>query len=242
MPSHRNEWEKEPTIRAERFRHAVVVSMVAVVITTALTGCGSSRARPTIQAASRPRIDHRPRPGVWTGFGAPIADWQAAHKRGVGLVLSGCSSSPGCYGPHVRSQSVELYEFMTMSTLGPEKRVSAYNQALPDGTSIGHARRDVFALLPPDRKVVSSKIDRANEEGCLLMHVRSAQLQRWFGGAHPRNGVLNIGLDDSTPSDTTSYNPRDTNTVSLLWLAGPPRRDVISTCFFSPQLSRANGV
>ncbi|HUY30917.1 MAG TPA: hypothetical protein VMV02_07995 [Acidimicrobiales bacterium] len=145
-----------------------------------------------------------PKPRPYTGFGATLAAFRAAHPEDAGR----CPTTT-CYGPLVPSLP-PTYEF---SYLTFEKgRVVGYSQALPRGTPLLQAELRVAELFPADAKMSDVEVVHRDQYGasCAVVNVESRQISHLFGKRAFGNDGGNVGVELATltASGKTTYNPR----------------------------------
>jgi len=173
-------------VRTSSSRALALVAALAVWAAGAGTAAGATRPRP------------------YSGFGATLAAFRAAHPQDVGR----CTSTT-CYGPLVPSLPA-TYEF---SDLAFERgRVVGYSQALPRGTPLLQAELRVAELFPADAQMSGIEVIKHDQYGasCAVYDVHSRQLSQLFG-AHAfgdDGGNVGVELATLTASGTTTYNPR----------------------------------
>jgi hypothetical protein len=173
-----------------------------------LAGCGSSSSGGASIETTQSALA-KGSPGVWTGFGAKLADWESAHLKGSGGSGSGCTNE-GCYGEEMQVAGETVHQFTGFSTTGaPEYRVEGYEQALPNGTSISAAKSAVRALLPQDTLSRPLLINHSETGSCAFWNLKSKTIGRWFGAKRigDTQGQVTVVFDTLNNSDEPEFNP-----------------------------------
>jgi hypothetical protein len=177
-----------------------------VAASLALAGCGSTGTTTTATtSASTPATPGSAPPGAWTGLGAKLADWAAAHPKNS----SGCEETP-CYGEAVMDSGKLTPEFSGVSTTeAPAYRVDGYRQAIADGTPLAVAQSDVLRLLPSDTRPTAFFVTHSASGSCASWNLKSATLGRWFAESGPKvgdaQGALGVDFFAYNSSDEPSY-------------------------------------
>jgi hypothetical protein len=167
-----------------------------------LSGCGSSSS--SSNGSSSTRATKSVPAGTWTGFGAKLSDFQAAHPKAT----SGCTS--GCYGQTVGSEGQVVYQFrMVMTTGAPDYRVDAFTYALPDKTGIAAAKDAILRLMLADTKQTFFTAARASNGSCANWGLRSPTLGKWFAAKKvgDPSGDVGVTLNTVTADGTAKYDP-----------------------------------
>ena len=150
----------------------------------ALAAIGAAAAFAGPAAASAP----------WTGLGAPLAAWKAAHGPYRGSCPIG-----GCYGRGVKVNGRLVSRFVEVTTAGgAAMRVDGYTQAIGDGTSLGKAKAEVRALLPADARTTSFRIVHSHGDSCALWDLQTQTLGRWLAGTKADDPHGNLGINLNT--------------------------------------------
>ncbi len=200
---------------AKRGAVPLVFAVGICAVLLAAAGCGTTSTK-TATPASTSIASGAASPGTWTGLGATLTAWESAHPKGSGGSGSGCSGE-GCYGAQVTDNDEPTYEFTAFSTGGPpEYRVTGYEQALGDGTSLEAAKADVLKLMPPDTVVTGFWV--THEDGsCASWNLQSKTLGRWFATkkvGDPR-GDIGVLLDSDNSNDEPTFDAKDVSRASV---------------------------
>lgn len=168
----------------------------------ALAAIGALAACAGLAAASAP----------WTGLGAPLAVWKAAHGPYAGSCPIG-----GCYGSGVRVDGRLVSRFVEVTTAGgAAMRVDGYTQAIGDGASLGKAKAAVRGLLPADARTTSFRIVHSHGDSCALWDLQSKTLGRWLAGTKADDPHGNLGINLNTVTNAGFvYNPDDVSEATV---------------------------
>jgi hypothetical protein len=191
-------------------------------IAVSIAGCGgSTNASSSTPTAATSAASGTASPGTWTGMGARLSDWEAAHPKGAGSSGSGCSGG-GCYGTQVTLDGEPTHQFTGLSTTGPpEDRVDGYEQAIGDGTPLAAAKADVLKLMPSDTRVTAFFVTHENGS-CASWNLKSATLGRWFSGKKVGDAEGAIGVDfyATNSNDEPVFDPNNVSFASVTIAAG----------------------
>ena len=193
---------------------ALAVCLLAV---GPLAGCGSS----STSTAAAPPAPSSPQPaksvpaaGGWTGLGAPLASFEAAHPKNLAHCPAGT-----CFGPQLTNSEGTTDEFTTLETTGgPDNRVDGYTQALPDGTNVNEAKSEVLALMPKDTKTTAFFIQHDSLGAtCAFWNVQSDTLGKWFSSRKvgDAGGVMGIELSTLDASGNVTYEAGHVTTADV---------------------------
>ena len=120
----------------------------------------------------------------WSGLGAKLSDFEAAHPRGT----AGCEKGT-CYGPKVAtntSPAEASYEFVSVSSNGAENRVDGYDQTIGESVIPNIAKHTVLQYMPRDTRTLDFWVEHGSNGSCGLWNLQSATLAKWF--ADPKIG------------------------------------------------------
>jgi hypothetical protein len=179
----------------------------------ALTGCGGSSTSSTsssgtgqgsVTQSSLP-------PGTWTGFGAPLQDFEADHQKAPP------SNACACYGLPLTRHGQIIWEFSALMT-SPEGRVDGFQYSFDADTDIVSARATIMSLMPRDAVPVAFRVSHQNGS-CALLDLHSKTLAKWLGTKDEcdTNGNAGIELFKALPDGSSEYDPKDITdgTVSI---------------------------
>ncbi|MCU1495540.1 MAG: hypothetical protein JWO62_3304 [Acidimicrobiaceae bacterium] len=182
-------------VRGVAVRGVAVLAVAAASLLQAIPATGAA-------ARSRP----------FSGFGATLAAWRAAHPIDAGE----CAQTT-CYGPLVAGRP-GTYEFSYLTFA--KGRVVGYDQALRRGTPLLQAELQVAELFPADATTSEITVVRHDQYGasCAVYDLQSKQLTRLFGHRAFGDDGSNVGVELATlaPNGLTTYNPRAIDLVIVM--------------------------
>ncbi len=179
-----------------------------------LAGCGGSTGTTSsTTTASTAAASGTASSGAWTGLGAMLAAWESAHPKNS----EGCSAG-GCYGGRVMSSGSETDEFKLLRTTEePENRVTGFERAFPDGTSVGAAKDALLRLMPSDTRTTLYTVDHTETGSCGLWNLKSATLGKWFAGKKVGDpqGVIGVVLSTTSESEKPTFDSNNVSTAGV---------------------------
>jgi hypothetical protein len=160
-----------------------------------VAGCGGSTSTTSSTSAeqSPARTSTATAPPRWSGMGAPLTAFAAAHPLQEG------GGQAGGYGSSTSYPGAgQCCEFVELSTTGPpDNRVDGYTQAFAIGTAVAAAKLEVLALMPSDT-TTTAFFFRHDSSGhtCGVWNVQSPILGKWFSTKQVEDpqGVIRIEL------------------------------------------------
>lgn len=149
-----------------------------------------------------------PTPPPWQGYGAKVADWNAAHTPSPSCV-------PGaCYNPDVALPQVNGNvgsEYVTVSAT--DGRILMYTMNLVHGTSQAAATLAALRQFPPDVRTIWT----ARRDACVQMEVASATLAATMADPGNPQGYVFFELqsDPDAQGNYTTYSAANVTGISF---------------------------
>jgi hypothetical protein len=203
-------------------RRSYICGVVAFAVTAALVGCAAgdsqepadaqavapSTPAATVSASSAPST--APAGDGLTGYGATREAWDSSHEPAPGY-SKGAAFLPLVSGDQPRYASVS-------GEAG--ERIYSYTISFTPGTDLKQAKREVLREFPPG---ASFGVEDADEPRCLLMDIRSRQVEAVMDGYRPMVGFF-------TDSGSDEALDRDHVDSAIFILASPDETTDLGMC------------
>lgn len=178
-------------------------AFAALSVALCLTACGND-AQPTVDASAstapspsssaEPSTSAGPGPGVLTGFAASREAWNAAHQPAPGFT-DGAAFLPLIDGKQPKYYAVNG---------GAGEQILNYSVAMPPRTSFEAAKAEALKEFPAG---ATFDVTDKDEARCVLMRVRSPEVEKTLDGAMPMVGFFSL------PEFGSAFTPSDVRTA-----------------------------